>query len=184
MLLNVLKWVGIGIIFIFLLGFLKDITIFLFYIYNRSYRDKVDFDRAQEILVEQKRQEEEKENRRLDELSTLTTQWTNVAQYYYHYYEKGVTISDYAHMLDLLTPKIITLLGGDYNAFRKQVTDAIKEKEVKDSTKEGNKKEEMKTLSPKDFENRNLTDEDIDRILEKYFDAKKKENDGQNKRYI
>jgi len=186
MLLNILKWVGIGVLFIFLLSFLKEVIIFLFYVYNKNYREKVDFDNATKIIEEQKRQEVEKENRRLDELEMLTSQWTNVANYYYHYYEKGQVISDYALMLDLLTPKIITLLGGNYDVFRKQMKEAIDSKEAVDKTKETlakqNEKIDFSKASMKDFEKCNLTEDDINKILDAWEKRNKKErDDGQSK---
>jgi len=183
MILTILKWIGIGILIIYLLGILKNIFFTLLYTFNRRYREKVNYENAKQMINEAAEKQKIEEQQRQDKLGMMIHQWTQTSQYYYYYYEKGTLLTDYAYMLDLLTQQIITLLGGDYKLFRNQITEVLKDKQVID----GRQKELTdkgippfpKDIKPGDFENRNLTDDDINKILdewEKKF-KKDKEND-------
>lgn len=172
MILNILKWIGIGILSWFLLGVIKNIFLTLMYTYNPKYKSYVDSINAKEMLkdIEDRKQLEEqlKQNR----MALLVQQFTQVSQYYYSYYEKGTMMPDYAFMLDLLTQKIITELGGDYTAFRSQLNELLKGKDIKDGRKQELEDKGIppipKDIKPSDFEKRNMSDDDINKLLDEW----------------
>lgn len=179
MILIILKWIGIIILFLFLLGILKNNFLMLLYKFNKGYRDYVDCISAKQLIQEAAERKQSEELQKQDKLRMLIHQWSQVSQYYFYYYEKGVLMTDYAYMLDLLTQQIITLLGGDYSQFRNQISELLKNNQVKD----GRRQELIdkgipplpEKIKPEDFEERTLTDDDINKLLDSWEKKYKKD---------
>lgn len=175
MIWSIFKWIGIIILTIWILGFLKNLFLYFLYSHNKGYKNAVDTEKAKQMINTVSEKQKEDELRRLEKLAVLTNLWTQTAQYYYYYYEKGTILTDYAYMLDLLTQQIIVLLGGDYKVFRNQITDILKDKSIKQITDKGITPL-PKDLKPGDFENRTLSDDDINKILDEWEKKFKKDN--------
>jgi hypothetical protein len=170
--MNILKWIGIGILIWWGIAFLKNLILFLMYKYNKNYKDYCDKITAQELIQKAEENKRLEEQERQSKLTVLVSQWTQTANYYYFYYEKGVLMPDYAYMLDLLTQQIITLLGGDYTQFRNQISELLKGKQIKDGRVEELEDKGIppcpKDIKPSDFEKRKMTDDDIDKLLDEW----------------
>lgn len=182
MLMNILKWIGVGILIWWGISFLKNFILFLMYRYNKNYRDYCDKVAAQELIQKAEESKRLEEQERQSKLTVLVSQWTQTAQYYYFYYEKGIIMPDYAYMLDLLTQQIITLLGGDYTQFRNQINELLKGRQIKDGRAEELEDKGVippcpKDLKPSDFEKRQMTDDDINRLLDEWQKRFKKPED-------
>lgn len=170
MILTILKWIGIGLLIWVILRILKNIILMLLYKFNKNYRDYCDCINAKQLIQEVAERKQVEEQQKQEKLGMLISQWTQTAQYYYFYYEKGIMMPDYAYLLDLLTQQIISMLGGNYSAFRNQITELLKGKDVKDGRIQELTDKGIsplpKDLKPRDFEKRNMTDDDINKLLD------------------
>lgn len=187
--LDILKWVGIGILAWFAFGILKTVFLMLLYKFNKNYKDYCDCISAKQLIQEAAERKQLEEQQRQNRLAILVQQWQQTSQYYYYYYEKGVLMPDYAFLLDLLTQQIITTLGGDYTVFKNQITELLKGKDVKDGRKQELEDKGIpplpKDIKHGDFEKRNMTDDDINKLLDDWqrkFKTDKKEDKPENEK--
>lgn len=169
----ILKWIGGIILGLWLIGYFKGLLFAILYAYNKNYKSFIDNETYQNRLKEEHENKSTEEATKQEKLGMLIHQWTQVSQYYYYYYEKGVMFPDYAYMLDLLTQQIISILGGDYKKYRQEIDEILKSKDVKDIKDSRRKELEDKgippcptDLKPTDFEKRNMTDDDINKLLD------------------
>lgn len=168
----ILKWIGGIILGLWLIGYFKGLFFAMLYAHNKNYRNFVDNETYQMRIKEECEKKSAEEASKQERLGMMISQWTQTAGIYYHYYEQGVMMPDYAYMLDLLTQQIISMLGGDYKKYRQEIEEILKSKEVKD----GRKKELTdkgippfpKDIKPTDFEKRNYTNDDIDKLLDEW----------------